>query len=156
MMMLYTVMSGSVSDEHYGLTLAKAVGLPGHFLDKAEEVSRSLRQQRDSQKQSSEGRKLVRRRKLILNLHEQLKHAAAAEMKGPSLAEYLVQLQEEFITRMAAIEEGVSVADVASSASQDDSQDAGSRGAATEVAGEDEFDDEALDDESLWGSSVMN
>ncbi|KAH6675370.1 muts domain V [Plectosphaerella plurivora] len=139
MTMLYTVMSGSVSEEHYGLTLAKAVGLPGHFLDKAEEVSRSLRQRQDSQKQSSEGRKL-------------LKHAAAAEMQGPSLAEYLVQLQEEFITRMAAIEDGVSVADVASSVGPDDVP----RGNDTEVTGEEEFDDEGLDDESLWGSSVVN
>lgn len=145
--MLYTVKSGSVSDEHYGLTLAKAVGLPGAFLDKAEEVSRSLRQQRDAHRQSFEGRKLVRRRKLILNLHEQLKHAAAAEMMEQSLSQYMVQLQEEFIDRMAAIEEGASVEDVASSGEHESAQ---------EVTWAEVFDDEGVDDESLWGSIAMD
>lgn len=142
MTMLYTVKSGKVDNEHYGLTLAKAVGLPSEFLDKAEEVSKSLRQQRDARKQSSEARKLIRRRKLILNLQEQLRHAEAADMDPRDLAGYLTQLQEDFITRMDAIENGVEAA-VAGSRDASESMDV-------------VYDDEGIDDESLWEGSGFN
>src|SRR5690242_17283699 len=73
MTLLYTVKSGQVANEHYGLTLAKAVGLPAKMLEQAERVSHSLRQQRDAQRQDSEGRKLIRRRKLVIELYERLR-----------------------------------------------------------------------------------
>lgn len=137
--MLYTIRSGSVSDEHYGLTLAKAVGLPAKFIQKADEVSKRLRQQRDERKQVSEARKLIRRRKLVLNLQEQLKHAEAADMDSPRLAEYLSQLQEEFVMRMAAIEEGKVLDPIKL-------EDGGTESVVVDSA----YDDEDMEDESLW------
>ncbi|KAM0277828.1 hypothetical protein ACHAQH_005532 [Verticillium albo-atrum] len=95
---------GRVLDEHYGIALAKAMGFPEDFLEVAERVSKSLRQQRVAKKQSSEARKQMGRQKLIMNLHEQLKQAHASQLDEEALALHLVQLQEEFIIRMEAIE----------------------------------------------------
>ncbi|CRJ87808.1 hypothetical protein BN1723_001466 [Verticillium longisporum] len=104
MTMLYTLSSGRVLDEHYGITLAKAMGFPDDFLEEAERVSRSLKQQREAKKQSPEAHRRISRQNLILNLHEQLKQAYASQLDEEALALHLEKLQEEFIARIEAIE----------------------------------------------------
>lgn len=103
--MLYKVTSGTIEDdEHYGINLARAVGLPPSFIQKAEEVSNDLRKKKAANQQSSESRKLVARRRLILNLHEALKQAHESG-REEALHGYLSRLQEEFIMRMEEVEE---------------------------------------------------
>ncbi|KAH6707329.1 DNA mismatch repair protein MutS [Verticillium dahliae] len=104
MTMLYTLSSGRVLDEHYGITLAKAMGFPDDFLEEAERVSRSLKQQREANRQSPEVHRRISRQNLILNLHEQLKQAYASQLDEEALSLHLEKLQEEFIARIEAIE----------------------------------------------------
>ncbi|KAG9250345.1 muts domain V-domain-containing protein [Emericellopsis atlantica] len=103
--MLYKVDSGYMDDEvHYGINLARAIGLPKSFTDKAEEVANYLRTKRAANQQGSESRKLMARRRLILNLHEALKQAK--EAADPAvLPGYLQRLQEQFITRMEELDQ---------------------------------------------------
>jgi DNA mismatch repair protein MSH4 len=103
--MLYTVKAGANQDEHYGIDLARAMGFPQRFIQVAEKVSKSLRERREARKQSSEARKLVRRRDLINNLYELLQHASESDMDEPALASYLLRLRHEFILRMSALDE---------------------------------------------------
>lgn len=102
--MLYKATSGTMDNmEHYGINLARAIGLPKSFTDKAEEVANDLRQRREANRQSSESRRLVARRKLVLNLHEALKQASESGSEE-ALPGYLQRLQEEFIVRMEEVD----------------------------------------------------
>ncbi|UNI17140.1 MutS protein msh4 [Purpureocillium takamizusanense] len=102
--MLYKATAGTVNDkEHYGIHLARAMGFPPSFIDKAEEVANDLRQKREANRQSSESRKLVARRKLLLNLHEALRQARDAG-SDESLPGYLRSLQAEFAARMEGLD----------------------------------------------------
>ncbi|KND89999.1 MutS protein [Tolypocladium ophioglossoides CBS 100239] len=61
--MLYKATAGIVDDEeHYGIHLARAIGLPPSFIKKAEEVADDLGLKRELNRRSSEPRKLVARR----------------------------------------------------------------------------------------------
>lgn len=119
MTMLYKLESGPVKEEGYGVTLAGAVGFPDHFLEVAEQVSSALREQAEAKKRSSGARKIVLKRKLILNLHEALQIAYSSEMDDGALAAYLRRLQGEFIQRMEENE----APEVETS--EDDAEDAG-------------------------------
>ncbi|KAF5002230.1 hypothetical protein FGRMN_536 [Fusarium graminum] len=102
--MLYKATSGAIrGEEHYGINLARAIGLPQSFIDKAEEVANDLRRKREASKRSSESTKLIARRKLILNLQEALKQAKESGSEE-TLPGYLQRLQEEFIIRMEEVE----------------------------------------------------
>jgi DNA mismatch repair protein MSH4 len=102
--MLYRATSGAIRDEeHYGINLARAIGLPQSFIDKAEEVAKDLRRKREASKRSSESAKLIARRKLILNLQDALKQAKESGSEE-ALPGYLQRLQEEFVSRMEEIE----------------------------------------------------
>ncbi|CAJ0549703.1 Ff.00g033160.m01.CDS01 [Fusarium sp. VM40] len=102
--MLYKATSGAIRDEeHYGINLARAIGLPQSFIEKAEEVSKDLKRKREASKRTSESAKLIARRKLILNLHEALKQAKESGSEE-ALPGYLQRLQEEFVSRMEEIE----------------------------------------------------
>ena len=103
--MLYKVTSGLVEETHYGLDLARAANFPKRFMEVAEAVSTKLENLRKAQKDSSESRKLVRRRKLITNLHEMLKQANESDMDDAALASYLLRLRREFVLRMSALDE---------------------------------------------------
>jgi DNA mismatch repair protein MSH4 len=100
MTMLYKAEFGPVREESYGVKLAGAVGLPAHFLEVAQHVSTTLREQAEAKKRRSGARKIVLKRKLLLNLHEALQLASSSNMDDGSLAAYLRKLQEEFIQRM--------------------------------------------------------
>lgn len=123
MTMLYKVESGKNKELLYGITLAKAMGFPKRFLEVAEQVAVSLRQKRERNKQGSEARKMLNRRKLILNLHGQLRQASDSELDEDSLRSYLIRLREEFILRMEAIENGGSGEEIGGSEARPDDED---------------------------------
>ncbi|KAI6082319.1 DNA mismatch repair protein-like protein MutS [Hypoxylon rubiginosum] len=106
MTMLYKITSGPVQKENYGLNLARAIGFPERFIEVAEDVSMSLAKTIDEKKQSSQSRKLLRRRKLILNLHDTLLQLRESDMDDAALGSYLKRLQDEFVARMDEIERG--------------------------------------------------
>lgn len=103
--MLYQVSSGYVGDEHYGLALAKVVGLPPDVLEVAEKVSKKLVEITEKKKRSSKTIALAKRRKLILGLKESLMQLKEGNMQGRMLGLQLKSLQDEFVIRMSAIEE---------------------------------------------------
>ncbi|OTB06751.1 hypothetical protein M426DRAFT_20846 [Hypoxylon sp. CI-4A] len=104
MTMLYKVTSGPIQEEHYGLNLARAIGFPDRFIDIAEDISNTLAENIERKKQTSKSRKLLRRRKLILNLHDTLTQLQEADMDDSTLGSYLKKLQDEFVSRMDEIE----------------------------------------------------
>ncbi|PTD04937.1 MutS protein 4 [Fusarium culmorum] len=102
--MLYKATSGAIrGEEHYGINLARAIGLPQKFIDKAEEVAEDLRKKREASKRSSESSRLVARRKLILNLQDALRQAKDSGSEE-ALPGYLTRLQEEFVARMEEVD----------------------------------------------------
>ncbi len=104
MKMLYKVAQGAVQEQHYGLALAKVVDLPPDVLRVAEQVSKKLTMNMEKRKKNSKTIALVRRRKLILSLREQLIQAHEGNMNGKVLATWMKKLQDEFVNRMAAID----------------------------------------------------
>ncbi|KAL8703111.1 MAG: hypothetical protein Q9201_003702 [Fulgogasparrea decipioides] len=107
MTMLYKITNGWVRETHYGIAMAKVAGLPADVIDIATEVSTKLAQNAERQKKNSQSIALARRRKLILGLREQLKQAQDGNMQGRVLGLWLKKLQDEFVRRMAAIDEEV-------------------------------------------------
>ncbi|WXC65904.1 hypothetical protein SNK03_011683 [Fusarium graminearum] len=102
--MLYKATSGAIrGEEHYGINLARAIGLPQTFIDKAEGVVEDLRKKREASKRSSESSRLVARRKLILNLQDALRQAKDLGSEE-ALSGYLTRLQEEFVARMEEVD----------------------------------------------------
>ncbi|KAF4473126.1 DNA mismatch repair MSH4 [Fusarium agapanthi] len=103
-MMLYKATSGAIrGEEHYGINLARAIGLPQSFIDKAEEVAKDIRRKRETTKRSSESARLVARRKLILNLQDALRQAKDSGSEE-ALPGYLQRLQEDFVARMEEVD----------------------------------------------------
>lgn len=119
MIMLYKVASGYVKDEHYGIALAKAMGLPQDIIETAEEVSAKLTETAERKKMSSNAIAVARRRRLILNLQEQLIHARDGKLRGEPLRVWLKKLQDEFVTRMAALDETIAETNAENSANLD-------------------------------------
>ncbi|KAI1651931.1 muts domain V-domain-containing protein [Daldinia loculata] len=107
MTMLYKITSGQVQEEHYGLNLARAIGFPERFIEIAEDVSKTLAESIERKKQNSQSRKLLQRRKLILNLHDTLLQLQESDMDDAALGSYLKRLQTEFVSRMDEIERTV-------------------------------------------------
>lgn len=104
MTMLYKISSGCVQEEHYGIALAKVVGLPPQIIEIAEEVSNKIKAKIENRKKGSRTIALARRRKLVLSLREQLVQARDGNMQGKVLGSWMKKLQDEFVTRMAAID----------------------------------------------------
>lgn len=104
MAMLYKIQSGPVQEKHYGIALAKVVGLPAQVLEVAEEVSTKLAMNMEKRKKSPKAIAVARRRRLILGLREQLVQAHNGNMRGYVLGSWLKKLQDEFVIRMAAID----------------------------------------------------
>ncbi|KAL8851849.1 MAG: hypothetical protein Q9221_003275 [Calogaya cf. arnoldii] len=107
MTMLYKITNGWVQESNYGIAMAKVAGLPADVIQVAEEVSSTLARNTARQKKNSKTIALARRRKLILGLREQLKQAQDGNMQGRVLGMWLSKLQDEFVRRMAAIDEEV-------------------------------------------------
>ncbi|KAH8890476.1 hypothetical protein GQ53DRAFT_794774 [Thozetella sp. PMI_491] len=104
MTMLYKASAGPMDGENYGIDLARAIGFPAGFINVAEETSKYLRERAETKRQGSNSRRLVQRRKLVLNLYDTLLHARDSTMEDDVLADYLRELQKEFILRLQAIE----------------------------------------------------
>ena len=103
MVMIYKLARGFIKEEHYGLVLARVVGLPPQVLEMAERVSLDLDAQAAAKKQSSKAHALAKRRKLVLGLREQLTQAMESPMEGQVLLSWLRRLQEAFVERMEQI-----------------------------------------------------
>ncbi|RSL42649.1 hypothetical protein CEP53_012072 [Fusarium sp. AF-6] len=101
--MLYKATAGAVGNEHYGINLARAIGLPQGFINKAEEVAKDLRSKREANKRSSESSRLLKRRNMILNLWAALKQARDSGTEE-GLPRHLQHLQAEFIYGMENLE----------------------------------------------------
>lgn len=110
MTMLYKISNGYVTEQHYGIALAKVAGLPPGVIDVAEEVSSTLTRNMEKRKKGSKAIALARRRRLILGLREQLKQAKEGSMQGKLLLDWMRKLQAEFVTQMAAIDAEVAAA----------------------------------------------
>ncbi|KAL7809729.1 DNA mismatch repair protein [Trichoderma gracile] len=102
--MLYNATAGIVNDEHhYGIALARAIGMPDSFIKFAEYVADDLRERRESSRQSSEYYKEKQRNKLVQNFHEALEEAKKT-LNEEALPGYLKRLEEEFDLRLKEIE----------------------------------------------------
>lgn len=148
MTMLYKIGSGPVQEQNYGISLARAIGFPQRFLDLAEDVTDCLKHAAEAKRQSSDSRRLARRRKLVLNLRETLQQACDGDMDDEPLRSYLQRLQREFVRRMEEIE-GVDEAGEADE--EDEEEDAtmdSARGTMLRSVIVLSSDDSAVDEES--------
>ncbi|KAL5092472.1 hypothetical protein Trisim1_001725 [Trichoderma cf. simile WF8] len=103
--MLYKADSGTVDDEsHYGIALARAIGMPQSFINCAETVANDLRKRRESNRQSSDAYKEIHRRRLALNLYEAINQAKKSSNKE-TISGYLKRLREQYMSRLQEIEE---------------------------------------------------
>ena len=105
MSMLYKVATGTAKERGYGIALARVLNFPEDILQDAERISKSLAEARQSKQETSECAKVQRRRKLMLNLQETLRHVVDSDMDDDAFRSFLVRLQAEFIAKMAEIEE---------------------------------------------------
>jgi DNA mismatch repair protein MSH4 len=102
--MLYKAKNGTVdATQHYGIHLARMIGFSESFTKRAEEVADEIRRRREANWRDSESRRLMARRKLVLNLYEALQQANE-HGSDETLPGYLKHLQEEFIMRMNDLE----------------------------------------------------
>lgn len=102
--MLYKAKEGILDDErHYGINLARAIGLPKSFCDKAEEVAKDIRARREAKRQTSESQINITKRALITSLYEQLKQARESRSQE-GLPTFLQSLQKQFILDMAKLQ----------------------------------------------------
>ncbi|KAI2640346.1 DNA mismatch repair protein-like protein MutS [Hypomontagnella submonticulosa] len=123
MTMLYKISSGLIKQEHYGLNLARAIGFPERFIEVAEDVSKTLAEDIERKKQDSQSRKLLRRRKLVLNLHDTLLQLRESDMDDAALGSYLRRLQNEFVSRMDEMNETESDGQIQTDESVDTTED---------------------------------
>ncbi|KAF2405477.1 hypothetical protein EJ06DRAFT_502734 [Trichodelitschia bisporula] len=111
MTMMYKIAEGYSKEEHYGLKLARVVPLPANVLHIAEEVTQKLDSRAKKKQEHSTAVMRERRRKLILSLKEHLTQAEQGTMGGEILANWLRELQREFVVRMTAIDSEAEGAD---------------------------------------------
>ncbi len=111
MTMLYKIAQGPVQEKHYGIALAKVLNLPPLILQVAEEVSNAITLKIERRKKKSKTILIARRRKLLLNLKEQLFQARDGHIQGLALFNWMKKLQEEFVIRMTAINAEIAAAE---------------------------------------------
>ena len=101
----YKISEGPEETANYGLAFAKTMALPEGVLEVATQVSDALRERNEARKSDPRALAVARRRKLVLNLREQLIQANESKMEDKeALREWLKRLQDEFMVRMSAIE----------------------------------------------------
>ncbi|RLL94576.1 hypothetical protein CFD26_100587 [Aspergillus turcosus] len=105
MVMLYKIAEGPDTTQFYGLAVAKLVDLPPGVLESAQAVSEKLNEIAQRRHSKSKALVLSRKRNLLLSLREQLLQARNGTLEGSALREWLKKLQDNFVLRMAAIEE---------------------------------------------------
>ncbi|KAJ5211481.1 uncharacterized protein N7498_003127 [Penicillium cinerascens] len=105
MTMLYQIAEGPVPDRRYGLVLAQLVDLPPAVLEVAKRVSETLDGFAQRRNSSSRVVTIARKRKLLLSLREQLFIARDSTMDDESLRRWLLELQNDFTMKMAAMDQ---------------------------------------------------
>jgi DNA mismatch repair protein MSH4 len=118
MTMRYTILDGYEEEKFYGLAIARVMNLPEDVLELASLVSKTLHDRNEARKRNPRATAVARRRKLILNVKEQLGQARESALRGESgsgqdgnadgisaeaLRAWLKRLQVEFTVRMRAI-----------------------------------------------------
>lgn len=103
MRMRYRVADGFEEENFYGLALASVVDLPEGVMSVATKVSRALHERNEAKRSNPKAMAVVRKRKLLLNLREQLSQASQSQMEPEALRKWLKRLQDEFLIRMKAI-----------------------------------------------------
>ncbi|EXJ75992.1 DNA mismatch repair protein MSH4 [Cladophialophora psammophila CBS 110553] len=108
MTMRYKIADGYEEEKFYGLALARAIGLPDDVVEVGTRVSKALHERNEARKRNPRATAVARKRKLILNVREQLSHAresaATSEVGAEALRDWLRRLQLEFTVRMRAID----------------------------------------------------
>ncbi|KAK2746860.1 MutS protein msh4 [Myotisia sp. PD_48] len=102
--MLYRIADGYVPETHYGLALARTFGLPPAMIEVAEKVSKQLSLKADNQRKLTSEIVLSKRRKLLLDLKEQLRQAQNGTMDDETLRIWLIKLQQEFTLLMSELQ----------------------------------------------------
>lgn len=105
MTMLYKIAEGPVTNQFYGLALAKLVDLPPDILEIAQRVSGALDTLAQHRQSSSSGLRIAKKRNLILSLREQLVQARDGTLRGRALVKWLKRLQQDFVLQMAAADD---------------------------------------------------
>lgn len=103
MTMLYRIAEGPVTDQFYGLALAKLVDLPPDVLGIAQDASEKLSEIAARRHGNSGALTIARKRNLILSLREQLYQARNGVLEGEALRKWLKKLQDDFLIRMASM-----------------------------------------------------
>lgn len=105
MRMRYRIADGPSSSRFYGLALARVASLPEPLITTATQVSQRLHERNEARKHNPRATAVLRRRKLVLSLREQLCQARANGAGRPAgeLRAWLERLQGEFLIRMRAI-----------------------------------------------------
>ncbi|KAJ9604986.1 MutS protein msh4 [Cladophialophora chaetospira] len=120
MTMRYKILEGYEEEKFYGLALARVIGLPPAVLETATRVSKALHERTEARKRNPRATAVARRRKLILNVKEQLGQArqnalretsadgegegSEGSISAEALRAWLKRLQIEFTVRMRAID----------------------------------------------------
>lgn len=104
MTMLYKVQEGHVQEKFYGLALARVLPFPPQVLEVAQKVSARLSKIAERRAVTSQVVGASRKRKLVLQLREQLLQASNGSIDGEELRQWLRRLQEDFTMAMAALD----------------------------------------------------
>ena len=104
MQMRYKVSDGYEQQKFYGLALGKLLGLPTQVMETATRVSRLLNERNEAQRADPNSVRLARKRKLVLNLREQLLQAKNSTMTDAALCGWLQNLSREFTMRMQGLQ----------------------------------------------------
>jgi len=101
----YRIASGVVPESHYGLALARTVPLPAAVLERATEAAEQLTQINERKKNTSKAVLMQRKRRLVLDLREQLIQAKHGKMDNEALKQCLRDLQQNVISKMTELEQ---------------------------------------------------
>lgn len=103
--MLYRLAEGVVAEDHYGLKTAQILPFPPGVIEHATRVAEELETRIRARQRASLSVVHARRRKLILDLEEQLRQARDGTMNDEVLRSWLVELRRGFIVQMTAVDE---------------------------------------------------
>ncbi|RVD81059.1 uncharacterized protein DFL_008937 [Arthrobotrys flagrans] len=116
--MLYKIADGPATEKHYGINLARIIGLPLTIITRASEVSNTIAQNAELKKVTSRGYRKSERQRLILRLVEHLQQARGSTMTNTALRGWLARLQAEFVEAMGRLKDADEESE--SSESEDD------------------------------------
>ncbi|KAF3140246.1 MutS protein msh4 [Orbilia oligospora] len=116
--MLYKIADGPATEKHYGINLAKIIGLPSTIITRASEVSNTIAQNAELKRMTSKGYRKSERQRLILQLVEHLQQARSSKMTNMALKAWLGRLQAEFVETMGNLKDADDESE--SSESEDD------------------------------------